>query len=123
MGYSWVWYNSGPGTGARISSGSPAGSHGKDQTVTRPEAGLPQGTADLGGEEEETFFVRSFEKFVQIGPVTDPYLGPVIQASAFEAAITGTEAQGMNQVQGRVRGPAQGGHGPGWGISGSPGPC
>jgi len=69
----------------------------------------------LGGEKVQPQLILSSEKFLETVPIADIDKLPVVKTSPFQVLVIGGKTQGADQMQDRVRGPAQPGDAPGVG--------
>ena len=87
----------------------------KHKMVAGPEPALPKGLLGLFAEKKKPFFVLGLEIGVEVRPVPDGNVGPIIESGPFQVPIVGGESQGVDEMEHRVRRPAQPGDGAGVG--------
>lgn len=79
----------------------------KNKEAAGAEGRLPVRPLGLGREQEESALVLRGEKCVQVRPMADLYLRPVVQPGPFQMLVVKAEAKGMDKVQDGVCGAAE----------------
>lgn len=74
----------------------------KNEKAARLEGGLDIAARHLGGEEEELQFALCGEKGVEIGPVADGDVLPIVESGSLEMLVIQGKPQGMDEMEHRV---------------------
>ena len=87
----------------------------KNKKTARLEGGLDIAAHHLGGEEEELQFALCGEKGVEIRPVADGDVLPVVKSGPLEVLVIEGKPQGMDEVEHRIGRSAESRYRPGIG--------
>ncbi len=77
----------------------PSGFAAEYQVVPRAKNGIGVWGVDLCAEEEQLLLRLSFQKTVQIVPVHDGNMPPVVKAGPFQVLVVDVKSQGFDKVE------------------------